>query len=111
MSDTSGVQGGGQPQYTSEELQKYQQDYQKSFDLFQKSFEDYYKPNVEEHKKAQLQKVMSEALQVMNETACVALKEGNQKNEMQLSTDYSEFVQNPTPENQKKVSDDINSLK
>ncbi len=111
MSDTSGVQGEQQPQYSPEELQRYQQDYQKGFDLFQKAFNEYNKPNVEEHKKAQLQKVMSESLQVMNETACVVLKEEKQKDELKLSTDYAEFAQNPTPENQKKVSDDINELK
>ncbi|QVL57330.1 MAG: hypothetical protein KFB93_08100 [Simkaniaceae bacterium] len=111
MSDTSGVGGAGQPQYSQEQLQKYQEDYQKGFDLFQKAFSDYNQPHVEEHKKAQLRKVMSEALQVMNETACVALKKGKLENEQKLSTDYSEFLENPTPENQKKISDDINSLK
>ena len=111
MSDTSGVGGAGHPQYTQDQLQKYQEDYQKGFDLFQKAFNEYNQPNVEEHKKAQLQKVMSEALKVMNETACVALKKGKLENEQKLSTNYSEFLKSPTPENQKKNSDNINSLK
>lgn len=110
MSDVSGV-SGQQPQYSPEEIQKYRDDYQKSYDLFQKAFQDYNQPNVEEHKKAQLQKVMREALQVMNETACVALKKGKIEDEQRLSNDYSEFLENPSPENQKKVSDDLDSLK
>ncbi|MCP5506061.1 MAG: hypothetical protein H7A38_04170 [Chlamydiales bacterium] len=110
MSDVSGV-GGQQPQYSPEEIQKYRDDYQKSYDLFEKAFHDYNQPGVEEHKKAQLQKVMGEALQVMNETACVALKKGKIEDEKQLSNDYSNFLQNPTPENQKKVSDDLETLK
>lgn len=110
MSDVSDV-GGQQPHYSHKEIQKYKEAYQKSYDLFEKAFHDYTQPNVEKHKKAQLQKVMSEALQVMNETASVALKKEKVENEKQLSSDYSDFLQNPTLENQKKVSDDLDLLK
>ncbi|MCB1110274.1 MAG: hypothetical protein KDK64_04780 [Chlamydiia bacterium] len=111
MSDVGGVQGGGEPHhYSKEELERYHQDYQKGLDLFQKSFEEYNKPDVEFHKKEQLKKVMDEALQVMNETACVALKEGKVANDKQLNTDYQDFIKNPTPEAQKKVADDIKAL-
>lgn len=111
MSDTSGVGGTGQPQYTQEQIDQYQKDYQKGFDVFQKAFNDYNQPKVEPHKKAQLRKVMSEALQVMNETACVALKKEKLESEQRLSDSFSEFMDDPKPQNQKKVSDDINSLK
>lgn len=110
MSDVGGV-SGGQPQYSPEEIQKYKEDYQKSYNLFQKAFHDYNQPNLEPHKKAQLKKVMDEALQVMNETACVALKKGKIDDEKRLTDNYSEFIQHPTEGNQKKVSDDLDSLK
>lgn len=109
MSKIGGA-SGEQPQYTPEEIRKYKEDYQRSYDLFQRAFNDYTQPNIEVHKKAQLQKVMGEALQVMNETACVALKREKMDDERRLSNDYSEFIQNPAPENQKKVLDDLHSL-
>lgn len=111
MSETSGVEGGGQSQYSQKQIQEYQERYQKGFDIFQKAFKDYSEPKIEPHKKAQLQKVMSEALQVMNETACVALKKEKFEDEKRLNENYAEFIENPGPETQKKVSDDINSLK
>jgi hypothetical protein len=110
MSDVSGV-GGGQPQYSPEEIQRYKENYQKSYTLFQKAFHDYNQGDVEEHKKAQLQKVMNESLQVMNETASVALKKGKMGDEQHLSNDYAKFIQNPTSENQKKILDDLDALK
>ncbi|MCB1085254.1 MAG: hypothetical protein KDK60_04050, partial [Chlamydiia bacterium] len=77
---------------------------------FQKSFQEYTQPNVEFHKKQQLQKVIEEALQVMNETACVALKKEKMGAEEQLNTDYQQVVKDPTQENQQKVSEDLKSL-
>ena len=110
MSDVGGVSVGGDHQYSPEEIDKYKEDYDKGYHLFKDSFNDYNQPNVEFHKKEQLKKVMDEALNVMNETACVALKEGKQKDEQQLTEDYAAFKNNPTPENQKKVADDLDSL-
>jgi hypothetical protein len=111
MSDVEGVQGGGKPpQYSQEELEKYQQDYKKGLNLFKESFDQYNQPNQEVHKKTQLKKVMDEALQVMNETACVALKEGKQENEKQLNVNYQVFISDPSPQNQKNVADDIKTL-
>ena len=111
MTDTSGVGGPGQPQYSQKEIQEYQERYQKGFDMFQKAFKDYNQPNIEPHKKAEFQKVMSEALQVMNETASVALKKGKLDDEKRLSENYAEFIEDPSLDHQKNVSDDINSLK
>jgi len=53
---------------------------------------------------------MDEALQVMNETACVALKEGKQENEKQLNVNYQVFISDPSPQNQKNVADDIKTV-
>ncbi len=103
-----GVQGGGN--YSKEEIERYQDDYKKGLDLFHKSFEEYTKPDVEFHKKAQLKKVMDEALGVMNESASVALKEGKIKDEEKLNTDYASFIKDPTSENQQKVLGDIQTL-
>jgi len=103
--------GGGEPRkYSKEELQKYQQDYNKGLHLFKESFHEYTKPDAESHKKEQLKKVMNEALQVMNETACVALREGKLGSEKQLNTDYQTFMASPSDENQKKVADDLKAL-
>lgn len=112
MSDVGGVQGGGEPQkYTKEELENYQRVYKKGLDLFQKSFEEYNQPNVEFHKKEQLKKVMDEALQVMNETACVALKEGKMADEKKLNEHYQAFIADPSDKNnQQAVANDIKSL-
>lgn len=110
MSDTSGIQGGPSPHYSKEELERYAQDYKKGLNLFQKSFEDYNKPDVEFHKKKQLKKVMDETLQVMNETARIALEKGKLENERNLNIDYQDFLKNPTPVNQKKVADDLKAL-
>lgn len=111
MSDVGGISGGGQPpHYSPEDIEKYKADYAKGFKLFQESFNDHNKPNVEFHKKEQLQKVMTEALNVMNETACVALKAGKQKDEERLTMDYEEFKNNPNGETQKKIADDLNRL-
>ena len=111
MSEVEGVQGGGgSEKYSKEELQKYQQDYEKGLDLFKASFKEYTQPDVEVHKKKQLKKVMDEALQVMNETARVSLREGKLGSEKQLNTDYHTFLQNPTAENQKKVAQDLKAL-
>ncbi|NRA90444.1 MAG: hypothetical protein HRU43_04880 [Simkaniaceae bacterium] len=111
MSEIEGVQGvGDSKEYSKEELQKYQEDYQKGLDLFKQSFQEYTQPNVEDHKKAQLKKVMDEALQVMNGTACVALKEGKQGAGKTLTTDYRTYLEKPNAENKEKVAQDIQTL-
>jgi len=112
MSEIEGIQGGqSEKPRSSEELECYKGDYNEGFKLFQNAFSEYNKPNLEAHKKAKLQDVMDKALNVMNETACVAISEGKRTQEAQLSSDYKVYINNPTPENQKKVSDDINALK
>ena len=109
MQDVGGV-GGSKP-LTPEKINDYKQDYQKSFDLFQNALKEYSKPHVEYHKKAQLKKVMNEALQVMNQTACVALTKEKQAHESSLEKDYTAYIESPSSENRKKLADDINQLK
>ena len=112
MQDVSGVGGSGESKpLTSDEIKRYQEDYQKGFDLFQNALTEYNKPNVEYHKKVQLKKVMDEALQVMNETASVALKKGKQAKEQSLSENYETYINDPSDENKKQLMDDIDSLK
>jgi len=107
MSEIEGVQGVGD---SKEELQKYQEDYQKGLDIFKKSFQEYSKKDIEDHKKKAMENVMKEALQVMNETACVALKEGKQGTNKALNTDFHSYVNDRSPENKDKVLDDIKTL-
>ena len=61
-------------------------------------------------KKDQLEKVMSQALNVMNETAGIALKKDKAALEGQLNRDFNSFINNPTAENQSKISDNIKEL-
>ena len=111
MSEPSGVEGVGAPQYSQKQIREYQQRYQKGFELFQKAFKGYSAPETTSHQKTQFQKVMSEALQVMNETASLALKKDKLSDEQRLKEHYAAFLENPGPENQQKISNDINALK
>lgn len=109
MADIGGVGGPGKS-YTPDELKHYQADYQKSLKLFQKSLEQYNQTNMEPHKKAKFKQVMDESLQIMNETASVALKKGKQSYEKALESDYKNYIANPTDENLKKLEESINNL-
>ncbi|MEM8728040.1 MAG: hypothetical protein AAGE99_04960 [Chlamydiota bacterium] len=108
--EPSGVEGVGQPQYSQEQIREYRDRYKRGVDLFQQAFTQYNDPQIEPHKKAQLRKVMSEALEVMNETASVALKKEKLEDERRLNENYVRFIENPGAETQKKVFDDIDSL-
>ena len=95
-----------------EDIKRYQNDYQKSLDLFNKSFHNYIQPNIETHKKEMFKQVMDEALKVMNETACVALKnERDREKEAQLNSDYHTFVKDPSAENKGKIQQDLEEMK
>ena len=99
-------------QPTPEDIKRYQNDYQKSFELFNKSFDNYIQPNIETHKKEMFKQVMDEALKVMNETACVALKnERDREKEAQLNSDYHTFVKDPSAENKDKIQQDLEEMK
>ena len=104
-----GLQGvGDSKEYSKEELQKDQEDYQKGLDLLNNPFR-VHQPNVEDHKSS-AKKVMDEALQVMNGTACVALKEGKQGAGKTLTNDYHTYLEKPNAENKEKVAQDIQTL-
>ena len=112
MQDVSGVGGaGGQQPLTPEQTQHLQDDYHKSFDLFENALKEYSKPNVEYHKKEQLKKVMSEALDVMNKTAHATLQEGKLNQEKTLEEDYEAFMKDPSEANQQKLLADLEALK
>lgn len=100
----------GSPQFSPEEVKQYQQEYQKSFDLFQNALQEYDKPNLEEHKKQKFKTVMDEALEVMNQTACVALTQGKQGREIELEKSYQTFIQSPSQENRMALSEAIKNL-
>lgn len=109
MSEISG--GQTPPPPSPEEIQRYKDDYEDSLQLFRDSFNEYNKPSVEAHKKAKLKEVMDEALDVMNKTACVALKEGKKKEqEAKLNDDYEAFIQNPSDANREQVLKDLQAL-
>ena len=95
-----------------EDIKRYQNDYQKSLDLFNKSFNNYTQPKLEAHKKEMFKQVMDEALKVMNETACVALKnEKDRQKESKLNNDYHTFIRDPSNENQGKIRQDLKEMK
>ncbi len=108
MSQVDGPAGGAS--FSPEEVQQYQQEYHKSFELFQNALHEYDKPHLEEHKKAKFKMVMDEALQVMNQTACVALKQGKQGQEIELEKSYQNFIQSPSQENRAALSEAIKNL-
>ena len=110
MSDFS-IEGGGPHQYSSQEIQQYKERYEDSLHLFQQSFHDYQQPNIESHKQTQLKKVMDEALQVMNETASVALSKAKQKDEQHFNDTYKSFIGNPEDQQQQqRVQHELNQL-
>lgn len=114
MQDIEGIGGvggvDGSKPLTPEETQHYKQDYEKSFELFQKAFTEYSNSN-EVHKKTKLKQVMDESLQVMNETASVALKQGKQVQEQALEKSYGTYIDNPTNENKQNLIDQIENLR
>jgi len=108
----SGVEGPQNVQPPSpDEVTQYKQEYDKSFKLFQKAFEDYNQKNVEIHKKEKLEDVMRRSLNIMNETAQVALNAAKQAQEAKLAKDTEIFLNNPSAATQQKVSSDIEELK
>lgn len=109
MSEISGSQSVPP---SPEDIKHYQSDYQKSLNLFNKSFDEYIKPDLETHKKEMFKKVMDESLDVMNKTACVALKNARDRDkEAKLNSDYHTFIQDPTAENQDKIHQDLDHMK
>ena len=95
-----------------EDIKQYQTDYQKSFDLFDKSFKQYTQPKLETHKKEMFKNVMDEALKVMNETACVALKnERDREKEAKLNKDYHTFMRDPSVKNQDNIHQDLEEMR
>jgi len=80
----SSIQGGGgnvdPKSLSSDEIQAYKNDFSESADLFKKALDEYSK-TTEIHKKEQLQKTMTEALNVMNQIVKVALKKSGQVKE------------------------------
>lgn len=108
MSELSGAQAP-QP-LSSQEIAEYKNKFDSGLQLFQQSFNEFTKPNIETHKKEQLHKVMDEALQVMNETAAVALKGQKKAIEQKLNAEYNAFIQNPSPQTQQAVTQTLKAL-
>jgi hypothetical protein len=106
MGDVNGAYGN-QP-LKQNEINHYKEDYQKSLELFQNALEEYSHPDGEFHKKEQLKKVMNEALQVMNETASVALKES--KGQKLVVVDYQAYLDDPSDKNKRQLTKDLENL-
>ena len=94
---------------TPKEIKTYKNDFAKSAELFKEALKEYDK-TIEIHKKAQLQKTMSEALNIMNQIVKVALKKSGQIKEKKLEDDYSSFVAKETPQGMKRLSSDIDDV-
>lgn len=111
MSDISASGGGyvDPKALSSKEIQAYKNDFAKSANLFKKALNEYSK-TTEIHKKQQLQKTMTEALNVMNQIVKVALKKSGQAKEKKLQNDYNSFVAKKTPQGMKRLSSDIDDV-
>jgi hypothetical protein len=85
-------------------------DFDRGSKVIKEATEEYLN-TTEEHKKAQLQKSMSEALDAMNEILNDVLHEKSVKYEKQLSDDYKNFIQASNTENLEKLQKDIDKIK
>lgn len=94
---------------TPKEVKAYKNDFAKSAKLFKEALEEYSK-TTEIHKKEQLQKTMSEAMNIMNQIVKVALRKSGQAKEKKLENDYNNFIAKETPQGMKGLRSDIDDV-
>ncbi len=92
-----------------EELEVYKQDFARGYKVIKEASEEYY-TTTEEHKKAQLQKSMGEAIKAMNEILNNVLHEKGEKYEKKISADYKNFIKDTTPKNMERLHSDIEDI-
>jgi hypothetical protein len=84
----------------------YKEECVRGVSLFQKTLQEYQKSQIDAQK-AQYKDVMEKALQIIQETAAQCLSQEMQKEQLQLGKDYEQFTANPSAENLKILSDDL----
>lgn len=104
MSDISPLGG---PSHNDMEI--YRKDFARGSKVLKDAAEEYLQ-TTEEHKKAQLEKSMSEALDAMNEILNNVLHKKGEKYEKKISDDYNNFISNATEENKDQLNKDINNI-
>ena len=90
----------------------YKQEFARGAKLFQESLTAYETTSGDEaEKKAKFKDVMDQALKIMNESARGFLSARGQKQEAKLESDYQSFLHNDTPDNYRKLNNDLKNLK
>lgn len=88
----------------------YKQDFIRGSNIVKEATEEYMKTD-EIHKKEQLQKSMSEAIEAMNEILNDVLHKSGEKFEKKITDDYNNFISNSTPESMERLNNDIDKIK
>jgi hypothetical protein len=87
----------------------YQQDFKESASLFQQSLQQYGHSSIPAQQAA-FQDVMKKALNIMNETAKLALSKEAQKQEAKLNAQFQAFEQDPSSQNMANLNKTITKL-
>lgn len=93
---TGPISGSGS--YPDDTKAIYQQDFKESANLFQQSLQAYSHSQIPAQQQA-FQDVMKKAMNIMNETAQVALSREAQKQKDKLDQQFEAFEENPSQQN------------
>lgn len=105
-SDVSGVGGIG-----PKDRKMYEQEYKHGADLFQRAL-DQYKQSSNMYQQEEFKDVMSQAMQVLNETAHELMSKELLAQTKKIAKDYATFQQFPTnPDTQEKLAKDLEKAK
>jgi hypothetical protein len=99
----------GEGSISPETMAIYKQEFQRGMNLFEQSLHEY--QNTEAGpKKDKFKEVMELTMQVMNETAKLALSKSAQKTEGVLEQDYQSYISDSSEDNLNKLQGDIDKL-
>ncbi len=104
------IQGGGSGPVTPRQKEMYEQEYRHGTDLFQKALQQSAKSD-NPYQKAEFQKVMDQAMVVLNQTAKGLKREDLEQQNQQIAADYKSYQQNPSDASRKKLLQDLNKAK
>ena len=91
------------------EIQTYKKDFERGSKIM-KDAAQMYAQTTEPHKKEQLKKSMSEALEAMNEIINNVLHGNGEKYEKKLTADYQKFLADSSNANIKHLNNDIKTI-
>lgn len=105
----SSIEGGGSS-IPPDLKATYKNEFQRGLDLFQRSLSEY-QGTEDGPKKDAFKIVMDEALQVMGETAKLALSKTGQKAESSVENDYQAYIADGSSDSLQKLQGDLDKLK